>query len=104
MRWRQDLIAWLVAGMLCAALLAFAGAAGAVETNVVNLDPKAARVVLNDALLLYVDPTGALDMNDVAAPAMAQRFARPAGDPRNLGDNMMSAFVFAWRQLRFVRR
>jgi diguanylate cyclase (GGDEF)-like protein len=83
---RLHLFPWPLAGKLCAALvvLAIAGA-NANESPVVELDPQAGRVVLNDALLLYVDATGGLDIDDVARPEMAARFARPAGDPRNLG-------------------
>lgn len=86
MRCRLDFFAWPLAGSLCAALLALAAAtASAAESPVVELDPHAARVVLNDALLLYVDPAGTLDIDDVARPEMAARFERPIGDPRNLG-------------------
>jgi len=60
-------------------------ASAASEGLVVNLDSSAGRVVLNDALLLYVDTDGKLDIDDVARPEMARQFAPPAGDPRNLG-------------------
>jgi len=86
MRCRLGLFRWPLAGRLCAALLALAAAAASAgESHVVDLDPQAGRVVLNDALLLYVDESGKLDVNDVARPEMAARFTRPAGDPRNLG-------------------
>ncbi|HTT11732.1 MAG TPA: diguanylate cyclase [Burkholderiaceae bacterium] len=87
MRCRLDFFPWALAGNLCAALIALvvATAAGAADDPVVELDPQAARVVLNDALLLYVDTTGQLDIDDVTRPEMANRFVRPAGDPRNLG-------------------
>ncbi|HUL64615.1 MAG TPA: diguanylate cyclase [Burkholderiaceae bacterium] len=86
MRCRLDLFPWPLVGKLCLALIALtAAAAAASESPVVDLDPKAGRVVLNDALLLYVDPSGRLEIDDVARPDFAARFARPAGDPRNLG-------------------
>jgi diguanylate cyclase (GGDEF)-like protein len=85
MRCRLDFFPWPLAGKFCAALLVLAATTAAGESIVVNVDPKAARVVLNDALLLYVDATGSLDIDDVARPEMAARFERPVGDPRNLG-------------------
>ena len=86
MRCRLNLFPWPLAGKLCAVLLALAAAtASAAESHVVELDAQAGRVVLNDALLLYVDEGGKLDVADVARPEMATRFVRPAGDPRNLG-------------------
>jgi two-component system, sensor histidine kinase LadS len=82
-------LCWLsTAGSSCAVFLVLAGVvtgAVAAESRVVDLETHAARVVLNDALLLYVDATGQLDIDDVARPAMAARFERPIGDPRNLG-------------------
>jgi diguanylate cyclase (GGDEF)-like protein len=90
MRCRLDPTAWRCAGRFVAAylLLATVAAASAASPDapiVVRLDPQAPRVVLNDALLLYVDPTGQLDIHDVTRPEMAARFEPPIGDPRNLG-------------------
>jgi diguanylate cyclase (GGDEF)-like protein len=83
---RLDFFPWMFAGRFCAALFVLAAAgAGATESNVVNLDPQAARVVLTDALQLFVDASGRLEIDDVARPEMAARFERPVGDPRNLG-------------------
>jgi len=76
----------MFAGRFCAAMFVLAAAsAGAAESNVVRLDPQEARVVLTDALQLFVDASGKLDIDDVARPEMAARFERPVGDPRNLG-------------------
>lgn len=57
----------------------------AAAADVAVVDPHAPRVVLTDALSVYVDPTGKLDVEDVAQPAFADHFVAPTGDPRNLG-------------------
>jgi diguanylate cyclase (GGDEF)-like protein len=86
MRCRPGFSAWPFTARLCFAWLACAiAAAAAAEQHVVAIDPKAARIVLNDALRLFVDPTGRLGIDDVARPEMDAQFARPVGDPRNLG-------------------
>jgi diguanylate cyclase (GGDEF)-like protein len=86
MRCRLHLFAWPLAGSLCAVLLALAAATAlASEAPVVALQSNAGRVILNDALLLFVDPDGKLGIEDVSRPEMADRFAPPVDDPRNLG-------------------
>jgi len=86
MRCCPDFPLWRSAALVCAFLLVLSPSSAYVRaSDVVELDPRASRVSLNDALRLFVDPTGRLDIDDVARPEMASRFELPPGDPRNLG-------------------
>lgn len=85
------------APLAIAALLLTARHAAA---SVANVDPHAARVVLGEALNLYVDRSGTLGIDDVAAPTFGAHFAPPAGDPRNLGH--IHSVVWVCFTLRFA--
>jgi two-component system, sensor histidine kinase LadS len=92
MRCRRDFRLWRFAALL--GLLWLAGTRAVYSaTDVVDIDPSAARVTLNDALRLYVDATGELGIDDVAKPAMQSRFELPPGDPRNLGHIYSAVWV-----------
>jgi diguanylate cyclase (GGDEF)-like protein len=84
MRCRPVLSLGGLSALLCLLLLAGTGAAYGAG-DVVDLDPGAPRISLNEALRLYVDPGGELGIDDVSRPEMAARFESPRGDPRNLG-------------------
>ena len=80
MRCCPDFPLWRSAALVCAFLLVLSPSSAYVRaSDVVELDPRASRVSLNDALRLFVDPTGRLDIDDVARPEMASRFELPPG-------------------------